>query len=204
MVDFQSRDTRRGIGDDDSDADAEAPEEPEREDATSRDGTDEGDGSAQAGFAVVSVGTERSIDQDPAGDAVVEEIDRLGGRVVTRQVIESRYDGVQSTLQSLVDRRDVRAVVTAGGTGVEPDDVTVEAVEPMLDKHLPGFGELLRLLCHEMEGSAVIRTRATAGIVDRVPIFCLPGEADLSRRAASELVVPEAGELAELAGREEA
>lgn len=206
MVDFQSRDTRSAVGDDEADADDE-PSTDEEETPDSPDGDTDSQATERAateasekGFAVVSVGTGRTVETDAPGEAVIEEIDGAGGGVVTREVIDGSYDTVQSDIESLISRQDVLAVVTTGGTGVEPDDVTIEAVEPMLDRTLDGFGELLRLLCYEREGSAVIRTRATAGTIDGVPVFCLPGDPDFSREAVRELVVPEAETLGELAG----
>ncbi|MFB6312065.1 MAG: molybdenum cofactor biosynthesis protein B [Salinirussus sp.] len=180
MVDFQSRDTRR-----DSES-ASAGEEPSD------------DGSAPLGFAVVTVGSGRTVDRDSAGDAAVEAATEAG-EVMTREVIESRYDGVQSTVGALVDRSDVDVLVTVGGTGVAPDDITIDAVEPLLDKHLPGVGELIRRECAEERGSAAVRTRATGGILDGVPVFCLPGDPSLARRAARAVVIPEAEPLVGMA-----
>lgn len=186
MVDFQSRDTRR-------DNDGVEGEAGGTVTTDSADGTP-----ASFGFAVVTVGSGQTVDEDTAGDAVVDAADEVG-EVVTREIIESRYDGVQSTVGTLADRGDVDVVVTVGGTGVAPDDVTVDAVEPLLDKHLPGVGELIRQECAEDHGTAAIHTRATGGVVDGVPVFCLPGDPALARRAARTVVVPEAEPLAVVA-----
>lgn len=192
MVDFQSRDTRRDGSTDDPDepSPAEATEEPP-------DGSDhEG-----VGFAVVTVGSGVTIDDDAGGDAAVEELTGAG-EVVTREVIGDRFDGVQQTVGALVDRSDIDVVVTIGGTGVGPDDVTVEAVEPLLDKTLPGVGESVRRGISDERGTAAIRTRATGGVIDGVPLFCLPGEPQLAGIATREVVVPEADPLASLAAGE--
>lgn len=201
MVDFQSRDTRRSHDADEGEtADDQSPDADTHERPSTRETAGEAVGpGGRAGFAVVSVGSDRAFDRDPPGDAVVEEIDGAGGHVATREVIDASYDGVQSDIETLVDRRDVLAVVTTGGAGIGPDDVTIEAVEPLLDRRMPGFGELLRQHCFENAGSAVIRTRATAGTIEGVPVFCLPGEPGLTRWAVRELVVPEAETIAELA-----
>jgi len=100
-------------------------------------------------------------------------------------------------VDGLVGRRDVGALVTVGGTGVEPDDVTVDALEPLFDKRLPGFGELFRILSHDHDGTAVVGTRATAGIIDAVPVFAVPGTVDGATRAVGEVVLPEAEGLAD-------
>jgi len=102
-----------------------------------------------------------------------------------------------------VSRDDVDVVVTTGGTGVTPDDVTIEAVEPLFDKRLPGFGELFRTLSYDGIGTKVVGTRATAGIAEGVPVFCLPGSENAARLGTEEIVVAEASHLAGLARRED-
>jgi len=211
MVDFQSRDTRRGLGDDDEEeeeqaGEADAPEtEPEESPeadpgpsvgeeptATTTPETDDG----ATAYAVVTVTGEGSLSDDSQGDVVVEAVEDSGGTVVTRDLVRPDYDGLQTTIATLAERGDVDVVVTVGGTGVEPDDVTVDALDPLLDKHLPGFGELFRLLAHETEGTAVVGTRATAGIVEATPVFAVPGTIDGARLAAEEIVLQEAPHLA--------
>ncbi|WP_224334755.1 MogA/MoaB family molybdenum cofactor biosynthesis protein [Haloprofundus halobius] len=155
------------------------------------------------GFAVVTVSSSRSLDDDPAGDAVAAAFEAEGHELATRELVADEYDGVQGAVNRLVGRDDTDVVVTTGGTGVTPDDVTVEAVEPILGKELPGFGELFRSLSYDEIGTRVVGTRATAGVTDGVPVFCLPGSENAARLGAEEIIVPEAGHLAGLAKREE-
>jgi len=203
MVDFQSRDRPRG--DDETEDETENGEEQaetedvtdeEFEDETQKDETPEF-GPETVPYAVVAVTNGRAIDEDITGDAVVDAIETAGDAVATRELIPASYDSVQSTLDTLAGRTDVSAIVTVGGTGVEPDDVTVDAAEALFDKHLPGFGELFRVLSHEQDGTAIVRTRTTAGIVDSVPVFCLPGETVAARRGVEQIVLEEAERLAE-------
>ena len=152
-------------------------------------------------YAVVTVTSTRTLAEDTAGDAVVAAVKDAGDEVATRELVIDDYDGVQSTVSRIADRDDVTAVVTVGGTGVTPDDVTVEAVRPLFAKELPGFGELFRSLSFESVGTATVATRATAGVVDETPVFCLPGSEDAAELAARRIVVEEAGHLSRLAGR---
>jgi molybdenum cofactor biosynthesis protein B len=156
-------------------------------------------------YAVVTVSSSRTLDDDAGGDAVVAGVESAGGEVAVRELVDDDYDGVQTAVDRLAERGDVDAVVTTGGTGVTPDDVTVEAVEPLLHKRLPGFGELFRALSRESVGTRVVGTRATAGVVrvddGGVPVFCLPGSEDAARLGTEEIVVREAGHLAGLASR---
>ncbi len=200
MVDFQSRDTRRESYDDEDDGVEEdettAGSEETDDEQPAAETADQFD-PATLRYAVVTVSAERSRAEDSQGDVVVDAIEDNGGVVSTRDLIRPSYDGVQSTVSALADRGDVDAIVTIGGTGIEPDDVTTDAVEPLFDKHLPGFGELFRLLAHEDRGSAVIGTRTTAGIIDAVPVFSIPGTVDAALLAVDEIVLPEAGQLVE-------
>ena len=212
MVDFQSRDTRRGLGDDDDEEEEEPEQATESADADGEDpaggaGTDPPVGESTAAtaapatdedataYAVVTVTGGRSLSEDSQGDVVVDAIEDGGGKVVTRDLVRPDFDGLQTTISTLAGRGDVDVVVTIGGTGVEPDDVTVGALHPLLDRHLPGFGELFRLLAHETEGTAVVGTRATAGIVDATPVFAVPGSVDGARLAVEEVVLKEAYHL---------
>jgi molybdenum cofactor biosynthesis protein B len=158
---------------------------------------------ATVGVGIVTVSSTRSLDDDPAGDTIAAAFEADGNEVVVRELIADDYDGVQSTVNNLVGRDDVDCVVTTGGTGVTPDDVTVEAVRPLMEKTLPGFGELFRRLSAEEIGTKAIATRADAGIADGVPVFCLPGSENAARLGAEEIIVPEAGHLSGLAARDE-
>jgi len=220
MVDFQSRDTKRGL---DDDADGESDHDHE---AADEHGHDEGhDGEhghghdddhqhdhdhdhhahdvAALGVGVVTVSSSRTSDDDPAGDAIVAAVADAGHEVVVREIVRDNYDGVQNAVDTLTGRGDVDVVVTTGGTGVTPDDVTIEAVRPLYDKTLPGFGELFRQLSYDEIGTKVVGTRATAGIADGVPVFCLPGSENAATLGAEAIIVEEAPHLAGLATRDE-
>ena len=154
------------------------------------------------GVAVLTVSSSRSLDDDPAGDAIADIVKGAGHEVSIRELVRDDYDGVQDTVDRLVDREDTDCVVTTGGTGVTPDDVTIEAVDPLFDKRLPGFGELFRRLSYDEIGTKVVGTRAVAGVADGVPVFCLPGSENAARLGTGEVVVEEAPHLAGLAARD--
>jgi molybdenum cofactor biosynthesis protein B len=221
MVDFQSRDTRRGHDEEDEGDDPEPEpvedspdsglddqhgneEQPEDRHAHEEHGHDHHAHDVETlGAAVVTVSSSRSLSDDPSGDTIVSGVEDAGHKVVSRDLIDDSYDGVQSSLNALVARDDVDVVVTTGGTGVTPDDVTIEAARSMFDKELPGFGELFRLLSYDEIGTKVVGTRATAGVIDGVIVFCLPGSKNAARLGVGEIIVEEASHLAGLAKPEE-
>ena len=151
--------------------------------------------------AVVTVSSSRGADEDPAGDYVAAAFEDAGHEVAVRELIPDDYDSVQGTVDRLARRKDTDAVVTTGGTGVTPDDVTPEAVRGLFAKPLPGFGELFRRLSYDEVGTKTIGSRATAGIVTTTPVFCLPGSENAVRLGVDEVILPEVGHLVGLAGR---
>ena len=213
MVDFQSRDTRRDLDDDDPD-DSESPDHDDHHDHDSNDHDDSPDHGedhdhadhhhhdvSDLAVAIITVSSSRSLDSDPAGDAIAEIVEDAGHQVVNRELVGDDYDRVQGVVDNVVTREDVNVVVTTGGTGVTPDDVTIEAVEPLFEKRLPGFGELFRRLSFEEIGTRAVATRAAAGVADGVPVFCLPGSENAVRLGVEEIILDVAGHLAGLARR---
>lgn len=150
-------------------------------------------------FAVLTVSSERTLKNDPAGDAIESSLAEEGYEVVTRELVNDKFDTVQRTVTTLISRDDVDAVVTAGGTGVAPNDQTVEAINPLLDKELPGFGELFRSLAQDQVGTSIIGTRSTAGISDGVPLFCLPGNANATKLGTEKIIIPQTTHLVNVA-----
>ncbi len=207
MVDFQSRETRR-----DDEPDEEPVENSDEEPAEDEAHGDEHEHADdhdhhhhdvdRVGLAILTVSTSRSLDDDPAGDAIAEAFEADGHEVVTRELVRDSYDRVQSGIDNLASRDDVDVVVTTGGTGVTPDDVTVDAAEPLFNKELPGFGELFRRRSYEEIGEKVVATRATAGVTDGVLVFCLPGSENAARLGSEQVVIPEISHLVGLASRE--
>jgi molybdopterin adenylyltransferase len=154
------------------------------------------------GAAVVTVSSSRSLDDDPSGDAIRDVLEENGFEIVTRELVNDEFDTIQHIVDTLTHRDDLEIVVTTGGTGVTPDDVTVEAVQPLISKTLPGFGELFRTLSYDEVGTRVVGTRAIAGIIDGVPVFCLPGSENAVRLGCEEIIVEEAPHLVGLASRD--
>ncbi|WP_430506376.1 MogA/MoaB family molybdenum cofactor biosynthesis protein [Haloparvum sp. PAK95] len=157
---------------------------------------------ASVGVAVVTVSSSRTLDDDPAGDYIEAALEDAGHEVVVRELIPDDFDRIQTMANRLANRDDTDAVITSGGTGVTPDDVTPESVRQLFDKELPGFGELFRQLSYEEVGTKTVGSRATAGVVHDSPVFCLPGSENAARLGVEEIILPEVGHLAGLASRE--
>jgi molybdenum cofactor biosynthesis protein B len=144
---------------------------------------------AKVATAIVTVSDTRSLETDTGGALISELLEGAGHPVVERRALEA-------ALAELLRRADVRAVVFTGGTGVAPRDRTPDAIEPLLERVVPGFGELFRMLSYEDVGSAALLSRALAGLAKGRVVFVLPGSRGAVRLALEKLVLPELGHLA--------
>ncbi len=145
---------------------------------------------------VVTVSDTRTLETDTGGALVAELLEGGGHRVLERRIVPDEPGEIVSALEAALERDGCRAVVFTGGTGVAPRDVTPDTVEPRLERVVPGFGELFRLLSYEDIGSAAILSRALAGIARGRVVFVLPGSRGAVRLALDKLVLPEIGHLA--------
>jgi molybdenum cofactor biosynthesis protein B len=141
-------------------------------------------------FGVLTVSSSRTLETDESGDALVETIESGGYGVGRRELVGDQQEAIAATVQAMTEADDIDAVVVTGGTGLSPTDVTVEAVRPLLDQTIPGFGELFRYLSYEDIGPRALLSRAFAGSRAGVPVFCLPGSEQAATFGTEQLVVP--------------
>jgi molybdopterin adenylyltransferase len=153
-----------------------------------------------AGVAVITLSMSRSMDTDKSGDVLQTLLEENGHQVVVRKVIPDSRSVLRATLRELVRDKKIQAIVTTGGTGLAPLDVTIEAVRPMLDKELPGFTSLFMLLSYAEVKSAAMLSRALAGTIKGRIIFCLPGSPRACKLAMESLILPELGHILMLLG----
>jgi len=136
--------------------------------------------------------------QDPSGNIIEKLMREAGHRVTGRKLIPDKIGLLRTTVRQFL-RSEADAIIVTGGTGVSPSDVTIEAIAPMLEKELPGFGELFRMISYDTIGSSAMMTRATAGIAKGKAIFLLPGSPDAVATAVSKLIVSELGHVLSMA-----
>jgi molybdenum cofactor biosynthesis protein B len=151
---------------------------------------------ARVPTAVVTVSDTRTLDTDTGGARVAELLGAAGHPVVVREIAKDEPAEISALLSALLTRDDVGAVILTGGTGVAPRDITPDTVEPLLDRVVPGFGELFRALSYEQIGSAALLSRALAGLASGRVVFVLPGSRGAVELAMQKLVLPELGHLA--------
>ena len=132
---------------------------------------------------------------DPSGDLITRFLKQNGHTVTSRVIVPDDMFLIKKHVKGALMCEEVEAIITCGGTGIGPSDVTIETVRPLLEKEIHGFGEILRKISHEEIGSAAILTRAIAGVSKGKVIFCIPGSPQAVSLALERLVLPEAGHI---------
>ncbi|MBF2067789.1 MAG: MogA/MoaB family molybdenum cofactor biosynthesis protein [Calothrix sp. C42_A2020_038] len=141
--------------------------------------------------AVITLSDTRVVETDKSGQLIHELLGKAHHVVKAYVIIKDEPDLIQKELENLKERTDVDAVILNGGTGIAPRDTTYDAIEKLLEKTLPGFGEIFRFLSYEEIGSRAIASRATAGTYQGKLIFSLPGSSGAVRLAMEKLIIPE-------------
>jgi molybdenum cofactor biosynthesis protein B len=145
---------------------------------------------------VITVSDTRTLETDTGGARIAERLAEAGHPVVSREIVADDPDAIAGALRNALSRDEIAAVILTGGTGVAPRDVTPEAVAPLLERVIPGFGELFRMLSFGDIGSAALLSRALAGIASGRVVFVLPGSRGAVELAMEKLILPEIGHLA--------
>lgn len=145
--------------------------------------------------AVLTVSTTRTLETDESGAWMAARAALQGHRVVAHQVVTDDADAIRQTLLRIIADPAPRAVVVTGGTGITARDVTIEAVRPLYLKELSAFGTLFTQLSYAQIGSAALLSRASAGIVGKSLVFCIPGSLNACKLACKQLIFPELGHM---------
>jgi cyclic pyranopterin phosphate synthase len=145
---------------------------------------------ADVAFGVLTVSSSRTAETDESGDALVATLEDAGHAVVSRELVSDDRQAISERVTGFVTAGEVDAVVTTGGTGLTADDVTPDALVSLFDREIPGFGEQFRARSVDDVGPHGMLTRATAGIISGVPVFCLPGSTQAATFGAAELIDP--------------
>jgi len=147
--------------------------------------------------AILTVSDTRTLETDKGGALAAELLQKAGHTIASRAIVRDEPEEIRAAVESfLASGEAVRALVITGGTGVAPRDVTPDTVTPLLDRVVPGFGEIFRMLSYEDIGSAALLSRAVAGLARGRVVFVIPGSSGAVRLALEKLIVPELGHLA--------
>lgn len=146
----------------------------------------------QVACMVVTVSDTRTEDNDFSGQLMKELLNSHGYAVVKYQIVKDDYDGIRQLMREAVSSREVDAVLLSGGTGIAARDTTYEAVRSLLNKEMPGFGEIFRFLSYTEDiGPAAILSRAIAGTIGSMAVFSMPGSQQAVKLAMEKIILPE-------------
>lgn len=126
-------------------------------------------------IAVLTISDSRCFQTDSSGSWLQEAIENDGHELVDRKIVVDDIYQMRAIVSSWIAEDDIEVVITTGGTGFTGRDSTPEALAPIFDKHIEGFGELFRLLSYDEIGTSTVQSRCLAGLANRTAIFCLPG-----------------------------
>lgn len=139
-------------------------------------------------IAVLTISDSRTEVDDVSGKTLVERLEKAGHQVFEKKIVKDDTYQIRAAISNWIAEPDVNAIITTGGTGVTGRDGTPEAVIPLLDKVLDGFGEIFRLLSYEEIKTSTMQSRAVAGVANGSYIFCLPGSSSACKTAWDNLI----------------
>jgi len=142
-----------------------------------------------ANIAVLTVSDSRTEADDKSGKLLVSRLNDAGHQLFEKTIVKDDIFAVRAVISNWIAEPDAQVVITTGGTGVTGFDGTPEAVRPLLEKTLDGFGEVFRMISYEEIGTSTLQSRAIAGVANGTYVFCLPGSSGACATAWDKLLV---------------
>jgi molybdopterin adenylyltransferase len=146
-------------------------------------------------FGLIITSDTRTEREDETGSIAIGLIEGDGHRVASHTLVPNNEEKIRAEVERLLGDDSVAVIITSGGTGIGVKDRTVAAVVLLLEKEMPGFGELFRRISYDEVGGAAIMSRATAGIARGKLIFCLPGSRNAMKVALTMIILPNVGHM---------
>lgn len=143
------------------------------------------------GIAVLTVSDSRGLEEDSSGRVLIERLAAAGHRLAGRAILPDDVYRIRAQVSAWIADPAVQVVISTGGTGLTGRDGTPEALAPLLDKTIDGFGEVFRALSYEEIGASTIQSRAVAGVANGTYVFCVPGSSGACRTAWDKLIAPQ-------------
>lgn len=138
---------------------------------------------AHLGAAVLTISDTRTIDNDTSGQYLVDQLQHAGHALLDRKIVIDDIYQIRATVSTWIADPKVQVILTTGGTGFSGRDSTPEALAPLFDKCIEGFGEVFRALSLQEIGSSTVQSRALGGMANKTVIFCMPGSTGACRTA---------------------
>ncbi|MEH6343534.1 MAG: molybdenum cofactor biosynthesis protein B [Bermanella sp.] len=139
-------------------------------------------------LAVLTVSDTRNEETDTSGQMLVERLQSAGHTLSDKKIVIDDIYKIRAITSQWISDEDIQGVLITGGTGFTARDSTPEAIIPLLDKTVEGFGELFRQISYQQIGTSTIQSRAIAGMANKVIIFCMPGSTNACRTAWDDII----------------
>ncbi len=149
----------------------------------------ESDRSMGLRVAVLTVSDTRTLETDKSGDLICERLRQHGHDILHREIVKDELLDIRASMKAFIEDENVELLITSGGTGFARRDVTPQALQPLIDQEIPGFGELFRMLSYEEIGSSTIQSRALAAICGGTLCFVLPGSTGACKTAMDRIIL---------------
>ncbi len=143
------------------------------------------------GIAVITISDTRVLADDKSGQTLVDRIAEAGHRLAGRSIVKDDVRAIRALVRKLAKDKYVDVIISTGGTGLTGRDVTVEAMRPLFDKEIEGFGVLFHMMSFQKIKTSTVQSRATAGVVSGKYVFCLPGSPGACRDGWEEILKPQ-------------
>ncbi|MEA3413235.1 MAG: molybdenum cofactor biosynthesis protein B [Pseudomonadota bacterium] len=142
-------------------------------------------------IAVMTISDSRTEATDKSGLLLTSRIDQAGHRLCEKRIVPDDIYEIRTVASAWIRDPDIRVILTTGGTGLTGRDGTPEAMRPLFDKEIEGFGEMFRVLSWESIGASTMQSRAVAGVANGKYIFCLPGSPGACADGWDKLIAPQ-------------
>jgi molybdopterin adenylyltransferase len=149
--------------------------------------------------AIITVSTTRTIDTDTSGKTILRILEEKSIPVRHYAIVSDCVDSIRNEL--FLALKKANCIIVNGGTGLTHDDCTIEAISPLLEKRIEGFGEFFRMKSLNEIGTASMLSRAVAGIIEGKAVFCIPGSTPAVTLATTDLILPEIAHIISHANR---
>ncbi|MFN4142168.1 molybdenum cofactor biosynthesis protein B [Aestuariivirga sp.] len=142
-------------------------------------------------IAILTISDTRTLENDTSGQTLVDRVAEAGHLLSARKIVRDDIRGIRHVIRDWTNRSDIDVIISTGGTGLTGRDVTVEAMRPLFEKEIDGFGMLFHMVSFPKIGTSTIQSRATAGVMKGKYIFCLPGSPGACRDGWDQILRPQ-------------
>ncbi len=140
---------------------------------------------------MLTISDTRDEESDTSGHVLVERLTAAGHQLAAKAIVRDDVGEIRAKVKAWTGSGDVDVILTTGGTGITGRDVTPEAIEPLLDKRIEGFSVIFHLVSYQTVGLSTLQSRALAGLIDGVFIFCMPGSNGAVRDGWDKVICPQ-------------